>query len=136
MRGPLNAKNAFVDFIRFFFGNIEQYRFFFREFSLIVDSVPAMDQLWKLRWNGLLKAMRQAVQLWTDAGILKPFKSANEIDAFIESCFVLTNFSPVHVELLHSGKSSAAQARALELCVRFLYPYHTPKGQRALDLYL
>lgn len=135
-RGPLNSKNGFIDFIRFFFGNIEQYRFFFREFSLIVESVPAMDKLWKIRWNSLMKAMRQAVTLWTEAGILKGFKSQNEIDAFIESCWVLTNFASVHVELIHAEKPTLARQRALELVVRFLYPYHTPKGQRALQLYL
>jgi len=134
-RGPKNPKESFLDFMRFFFGNLQRYRFFFREFSLIVQSVPAMEKLWKQRWDQLMETMRQAVVLWHKAGVLNKFSSQKDMDAFIETCWILANFSSVHREFLSDSRIKNLEAPGFDLLIRFLYPYHTTKGQRALDLY-
>lgn len=134
-RGPLNPKGSFLDFMQFFMGNIERYRFFFREFAFIVQTVPAMNKLWRLRWTKVLVAMRQAAYLWVEAGILNKFDDDASVDAFIESCWILTNFSSVHFDLLASDSPPRKKKREIDLLVRFLYPYHTQKGKRALQLY-
>lgn len=133
-RGPLNPKESFLDFMRFFFGNLSRYQFFFREFSLIVQNVPAMRKLWQDRWTNLMGAMRQAVRLWQKAGVLVKFESEAEIDAFIENSWIIANFSGIHREFISPAHRQLGADR--QLVVRFLYPYHTVKGQRALDLYL
>jgi len=135
-RGPSNEKGSFIEFSQFFFGGLERYRFFFREFPLIVKTVPVMASLWRERWHDLMNVMRQAAKLWVKAGMLKKFEDDEAVDTFIESCWILANFSTVHFELVAGDGQVVSKKKSLQLLVRFLYAYHTPKGQRALDLYL
>lgn len=132
-RGPLNPKEGLTGFMRFFFGELSRYRFFFREFASLLRADPILAKLWSLRYEQLFNAMRTTARLWVDAGILKPFKTPLEIDAFIENFWTLANFACVHLE---NRQSAAARVDAQTLLVRYLYPYHTEKGQRVLDLYL
>ena len=134
-KGPSNPKISFVAFNRFFFGNVLRYRFFFREFSHLLQSDPVLAREWRESYKNLFSIMRKAVKRWTDEGILRKFASPAETDAFIENCWMILNFSFVHLEA--SGhKPVAAEKAAIEQVIRFLYPYHTVQGQRALDLYL
>jgi AcrR family transcriptional regulator len=133
-RGPLNPKESFIDFMRFFFGNLSKYRFFFRDFSLLLGNDAVLAKIWSERIEELFQIMRQAARLWAQAGILKPFADDAQVDAFIENCWVLANFSEVHLDA--RKKHSGSKTTPTELLVRYLYPYHTAVGQRALDLYL
>ncbi|HYX35650.1 MAG TPA: TetR/AcrR family transcriptional regulator [Oligoflexus sp.] len=132
-RGPLNPKEGLTGFMRFCFGELSRYQFFFREFASLLRSDPLLAKLWRLRYEQLFDAMRSTARLWVEAGILKPFKSPVEIDAFIENFWTLANFSGVHLD---NRQPADTLLQPQALLVRFLYPYHTDKGQRVLDLYL
>lgn len=132
-RGPLNPKEGLTGFMRFFFGELSRYRFFFREFASLLRNDPILAKLWHLRYEQLFDAMRATARLWVDAGILKPFKSPQDIEAFIENFWTLANFAGVHLE---NRQPAAGLLDPQTLLVRYLYPYHTEKGQRVLDLYL
>jgi AcrR family transcriptional regulator len=131
-RGPRNPREGLTGFMRFFFGELSRYRFFFREFASLLRADPLLSKLWRLRYEQLFEAMRVTARLWVEAGILKPFKSPLEVDAFIENFWTLANFAGVHLE----SWQPAAPMDPQTLLVRYLYPYHTEKGQRVLDLYL
>lgn len=131
-RGPRNPREGLPGFMRFFFGELARYRFFFREFASLLRADPILSKLWRLRYEQLFDAMRVTARLWVDAGILKPFKSPLDIDAFIENFWTLANFGGVHLE----SWQPAAPLDPQTLLVRYLYPYHTEKGQRVLDLYM
>lgn len=127
-RGPQNPKEGLTGFMRFLFGELSRYQFFFREFASLLRADPVLAKLWQMRYEALFDAMRETARLWVEVGIIKPFKNTMEIDAFIENFWILANFSGVHLEYrVHQTP---------DLLVRFLYPYHTEKGQRVLDLYL
>ncbi len=128
-RAPLNPKESMVDFMRFFFGELKSYHFFFRDFALLLRNDAVLEKIWRFRYEHLFSAMKQAANLWVQAGILKPFKSEQEVDAFIENFWILANFSGVHLENRQSVQKST------ELLIQYLYPYHSEKGQRVLDLY-
>jgi AcrR family transcriptional regulator len=129
-RGPLNPKEGMVDFMRFFFGELDKYRFFFAEFAILLREDEILKKLWTLRYEQLFGAMRETALLWVGAGILKPFSSRAEVDAFIENFWILANFSGVHLQNRKHSKMDST-----ELLINYLYPYHTAKGQRVLDLY-
>jgi len=131
-RGPLNPKEGLVGFMRFFFGELQKYRFFFREFAILLRSDALLAKLWQLRYEQLFGAMRQAANLWVKSGILRPFRSPADVDAFIENFWILANFTGVHLE----NRSSKAKDSSTNLLIYFLYPYHTEKGRKVLDLYL
>lgn len=131
-RGPRNPREGLTGFMRFFFGELTRYRFFFREFASLLRADPVLSKLWRLRYEQLFDAMRVTARLWVEAGILKPFKSPHEIDAFIENFWTLANFGGVHLESWQPSAPLDPQT----LLVRYLYPYHTERGQRVLDLYL
>lgn len=132
-RGPQSPRGSFVDFMRFFFGEVHKYKFFFRDFGTILRSTPAVEKMWVHQFQKLRRVMRQAALRWVELGILKKFMSEAELDSFIDTVFILLNFSGVHFEL---SDASSPRSREVNTLVHFLRPYHTPKGQAALDLYL
>jgi AcrR family transcriptional regulator len=131
-RGPRNPREGLSGFMRFFFGELARYRFFFREFASLLRADPVLSKIWRLRYEELFDAMRVTARLWVEAGILKPFKSPLDIDVFIENFWTLANFGGVHLESWQPATPLDPQT----LLVRYLYPYHTDKGQRVLDLYM
>lgn len=133
-KGPGNPKVSFVEFNRFFFGNVEKYRFFHRDYPRLLRDDSVLARQWRQTYEALFAMMRKAVRRWCDEGILRRFTDEREADAFIENCWVILNFASVHLEA--RGADKRRGPTTIELVLRFLYPYHTPSGQKALDLYL
>jgi AcrR family transcriptional regulator len=133
--GPANRAVGIMDFMRFFLGNLEKYRFFFREFTVLLRNDPVLAHHWRLAYDQLFRVMRGAVHRWTEAGIMKKMESVEEVDDFIEACWILASFSPCFLEMKQTSMSAAAaHERQLLILLRFLLPYHTAKGQRAIEL--
>lgn len=132
-RGPRNPKVNIVDFMRFFVGNVRTYRFFFREFAQLIQVDPQLAKLWRMSYEELMHVMRGAVHLWTESGILKKFATAEDVDSFIHNCWINLMFSTLFLDAAGGKKTGAVNE---ELFLRFLYPYHTQKGQKALELYM
>lgn len=135
-RGPQSGRGNFVDFIQFFFGNLFKYRFFFREFSALLNADPVLKKMWRDYNDDLRTTLERAAHLWMEAGILRKFSSPAKLVAFVDNAWVLSHFSVSYLESRKSLSDKRAHEESLRLFVRYLYPYHTEKGQRALDLYL
>lgn len=135
-KGPANREVQFSEFAQFYFGAITKYRFFFREFSSLLIQDPILAREWRSMYGRLFSVMQEALQGWVARGLMKPFKSQEEADIFIESVWILTAFTQVHLEVRFGKKSKGYIEESQKLLARFLYPFHTPKGQRVIDLYL
>lgn len=134
-KSPNHKDVRFADFMQFYFGSLSKYRFFFRDFSSILSNDPILAREWKSKYLRLFSVMQEVLHGWVKQGLIKPFRSAKEADIFIESVWVLAAFSQVHLEALGKSKSGSLE-EANKYVARFLYPYHTEKGQRVIDLYL
>lgn len=135
-RGPENREESFVDFIRFFFGNLEKYRFFFRDFSMLLRNDPVLSKMWKQYNESLRETLSRTAQLWIDKGYMKKFAGKRDLEAFIDNSWILAHFSLGYLEASSSQSAKRAQSASVELFIRYLYPYHTEKGQQVLRLYL
>lgn len=133
--GPVNPKVGIMDFMRFFVGNFANYRFFFREFATLLKADTVLAKSWQHVYEKLFRAMQESAERWVQAGILKPFASHQERDAFIENFWTIANFSAVHLDAVKGIKRKNEMEEHLRLLLHFLYPYHTAKGQRALELH-
>jgi AcrR family transcriptional regulator len=135
-KGPMNPEGSFLKFLDFFFGSVWKYRFFFREFSQLINGDDALKRAWQRAFRDLLAEMRTAARFWTEAEMMWEFKSEEAVDAFIENCWIILNFGASFLDAKDgkSGKKSSQQIA--KLLYYFLYPYHTPKGQAELDRYL
>lgn len=133
--GPVNPKVGIMDFMRFFVGNFSQYRFFFREFATLLKTDAVLAGYWKHSYEKLFLAMQESAEKWVKSGILKPFASSRERDAFIENFWVIANFCTVHLDAKKGGKGRSDHDESLKLLLQFLHPYHTAKGQQAIELH-
>lgn len=124
--GPMNPRVGIMDFMRFFVGQVWNYRFFFREFSTLLQNDPTLASFWSVTYERLFQAMRAAATKWVERGILKPFADAAEMDAFIENCWLVVNFSSVHLEWRQGrrgGGASDSYDKRLHLLLAYLHPY-------------
>lgn len=134
---PVNREVRFSDFMQFFFGSISKYRFFFREFSSLTNDDPILAKLWRDRYSRLSSIMLEALNGWIQQGLIKPFASNAEANIFIETIWIIAAFSQVHLEALGRDKTKKSTLdESARYVAKFLYPYHTAKGQRAIELYL
>ena len=135
-KGPMNPEGSFLKFLDFFFGSVRKYRFFFKEFSQLVNNDDALKQAWQCAFLDLLSVMRTAAHFWTEAKMMREFENEEAVDAFIKNCWIILNFGSSFLDAKNgkSGKKSSQQIA--KLLHHFLYPYHTPKGQAELDSYL
>ncbi len=134
---PANREVRFADFMQFFFGSLSRHRFFFREFSSLTQDDEILAREWRNSYERLSNVMLDALNGWVKQGLIKPMKSQVEAQMFIETIWIVAAFSQVHLE---ARKVSASKKTILEessrYLAKFLYPYHTEKGQRVIDLYL
>lgn len=135
-KSPSNREVQFSEFMQFYFGTITKYRFFFREFSSLLSQDPILAREWRSLYGRLFSVMQEALNGWIDRGLIKPFQTQDAADTFIDSIWVLTAFTQVHLEAQFGKKSKGYIEEGHKFLARFLYPYHTPKGQRVIDLYL
>lgn len=135
-RGPENSEEGFTDFMRFFFGNLEKYRFFFRDFSTLIRNDTVLKKMWREYTDNLRSTLERAALLWIEKGYIKKFSHKKELDAFIENSWILAHFTFGYIESTTTKNVKQAFEHSLELFIQFLYPYHTEKGQRVLRLYL
>jgi AcrR family transcriptional regulator len=132
---PANRDVRFSDFMQFYFGSFAKFRFFFREFSMLIQQDPILAHEWRSSYERLLSIMQEALNGWIKQGLVKPFATVKDAEAFIEMMWITAAFSPVHIHA-RRGKSSPDYIREVNsYVVKFLYPYHTEKGQRVLDLF-
>ena len=133
---PAHREIRFVDFMQFYFGGLTKYRFFFREFSMILENDPVLAREWRNAYDRLFSIMKEALQGWIAQGLIKPFRKSQDADMFIESIWILAAFSQVHLDARMGNSKKSGGNESLRYLAKFLYPYHTEKGQRALELYL
>lgn len=135
-RSPAHREVRFADFTQFYFGSLNKHRFFFREFSLILTEDPILAREWKTIYARLSSVMQETLDGWVKQGLVKAFPSTEDATVFIETIWILAAFSQVHFEA--RGRLSRKQSieESHRYLAKFLYPYHTEKGQRVLDLYL
>lgn len=134
-KSPAHREVRFSDFMQFYFGSLSSYKFFFREFSSILKNDPILAREWQQIYERLFVVMKESLKGWVTQGLIIPFKSSEDEDAFIETIWIMAAFAQVHCEARgNSAKKVAEQSQ--HYLAKFLYPYHTDKGQRTIDLYL
>lgn len=134
-KSPAHREVRFSDFMQFYFGSLTKYKFFFREFSSILKNDPILAKEWRHIYDRLFAVMKESLKGWIDQGLIKKFESSEDEDIFIETIWILAGFAQVHCEARwHTNKKASEESQ--RYLARFLYPYHTGKGQRTIDLYL
>jgi AcrR family transcriptional regulator len=134
---PQNRDVRFPDFMHFYFSSFAKYRFFFREFSILIQQDPILANEWCSSYERLLSVMHEALNGWIKQGLVKPFNTAKDAEVFIELMWIVASYAPVHVRARKGNHANFDSIREVNLYVaKFLYPYHTEKGQRVLDLYM
>jgi len=134
-KSPNHREIRFTDFISFYFQSVAKHRFFFKDFSYLLAMDPILAKEWSRAYKELFSIMKETLNGWIKQGLIKPFDSPRSAEIFIETVWTLTAFSNVHLEA-RKDMSTPKAPSAEQMIIRFLYPYHTAKGQRALDLYL
>jgi len=135
-KGPMNPEGSFLKFLDFFFGSVWKYRFFFKEFSQLINNDETLRQAWQRAFLDLLSVMRTAAHFWIEAKMMREFESEEAVDAFIKNCWIILNFGSSFVDIKNGKSSRQSSQQIARLLHHFLYPYHTPKGQAELDNYL
>jgi AcrR family transcriptional regulator len=135
-KGAINPEGSFLKFLDFFFGSVWKYRFFFKEFSQLINSDDVLKQAWQRAFLDLLSVMRTAAHFWTEAKMMREFESEEAVDAFIKNCWIILNFGSSFLDVKNGKSSKQSSQQIAKLLHHFLYPYHTPKGQAELDSYL
>ena len=125
-RGPANPAVDFARFLEFFFGSVEEHRFFFRDFPELIRRDPELGRRWRGRHARLTEVMRDAVRRWTKAGILEPME---DVDAFIDTSWILCHFAASYLE------AKGSKEDGMRLLLAFLSPYHTETGKASLRSY-
>ncbi len=134
-KNPLHREVRFSDFMQFYFGSVKKYRFFFHEFSSLLSQDKILAREWRSIYERLFTVMREALQGWVKQGLIRNFKSQKDADIFIETIWIIATYSQVHFEA-RGEKSNQAKSKFEKCMANFLYPYHTEKGQRVIELYL
>lgn len=123
-------ENAFYNFLEFFFSQLNSYRFFFREQAELIRADAKLAAGWRKAHAELSEVWHRAARHWVKLGILIPFESAEEIDAFINNCWIVAGYSHAYLE----SRGATREARESQhLVAYFLRPYHTTKGKKLLD---
>jgi AcrR family transcriptional regulator len=133
-KSPANREIRFADFMQFFFGALTTYQFFFRDFSSILTNDPVLEKEWRRAYDRLFSVMQEALDGWIKQGLIKPFENRKGADTFIETIWIIAAFSEVHLRA-RFGSVKNNRNLATYYLAQFLYPYHTQKGQRVIDLY-
>lgn len=133
---PSNREVRFSDFMQFYFGSFAKFRFFFREFSILIQQDTILAAEWRRSYERLMSVMLEALNGWIKQGLVKPFNTQKDAETFIELIWIVASCSPIHL-VARFGKAKPDYTKEVNNYVStFLYPYHTEKGQRVLDLYM
>lgn len=135
-KSPTNRELRFSDFMQFYFGALSKYRFFFREFSSLLAEDKILAKEWSSMYERLFSVMQETLKGWVEKGLIKPFPSEHDAVIFIETIWLISAFSQVHIETKQKFSNKALFSERTRYLAKFLYPYHTEKGQRVIDLYL
>ena len=135
-KSPAGREVRFSDFMQFYFGALSKHRFFFRDFSSLINEDKVLEKRWSDMYKRLFAVMQETLKGWIDHGLIKPFANQADANIFIETIWIISAFSQVHIEARRSFSDEALLAERAKYLAKFLYPYHTPKGQRAIELYL
>lgn len=133
---PASREVRFSDFMQFYFGSLQKYRFFFREFSVLLAEDKVLAKAWSDIYSRLFSVMQETLNGWVKKGLIKPFSSEKDAGIFIETIWILSAYSQVHIESKKPVSEKALDDERSKYLAKFLYPYHTAKGQRVIDLYL
>lgn len=132
---PHRRATDFKAFLDFYLGSIWKYRFFFRDFSLLLKSDPKLSKEWRSAWRRLQSMMRRTLRLWVKEGVIKPFADRPAEDEFIDTAWILSHFWPLYCEARFGPRLPRDPAGGFALLYSFLRPYHTSSGRRELDRY-
>lgn len=135
-KSPANREVQFSDFMQFYFGALSKYRFFFKEFSSLLSEDKVLAREWSQMYNRLFSVMEETLAGWIKKGLIKPFPSEKDATIFIETIWIISAFSQVHIEARKNYSDKALLDERAKYLAKFLYPYHTDKGQRVIELYL
>ena len=127
---------GFYVFVDFYFSQLTQYRFLFREQMMLMRNDNVLSEKWRVAHAHLRHVMREAVAHWVEGGIMKPFASAEEVDAFIDNSWIILNFVHLYFETRDKAGAGATDEVLNRQMIAFLRPYHTAKGLRILDRFL
>lgn len=135
-KNPSHREVRFTDFMQFYFGSLKKYRFFFRDFSLLLKSDPILAREWKSLYSRLFSVMRDTLDGWVKQGLIKPFQTNEQANIFIETVWVVASFTQVHLEARGQISKENQIDESSRYLAHFLYPYHTEKGKRVIELFL
>ncbi len=122
--------DGFGPFLEFYLGSVVEHRFFFRDFSGLLREDRVLAARWRRAWADVSQSMRATLRRWVAEGLMNPFRSAADEDAFLDNAWVLSHFAGVYAEAKRPAGDSDARLQPL---IGFLRPYHTPKGLRELE---
>jgi len=128
-----SGAEAFPAFLDFFFGSALRHRFFFLDFSALMREDPTLARRWRVRHERLSAALAAAARAWVDAGLMRPFGSEEDAQAFVDNAWILCHYAAAYVQAKAMLPAEQAHADGLRLVISFLRPYHTPAGHRHLD---
>jgi len=126
---------SFVDFMKLFFEYIWTYRFFFRDFSLILRADAKLAEDWRATVSSMNETMQDVAKTWVAAGQLKAFDSDDALEAFLDNIFTIIYFGAIYQEAKQDQDTKRAFKKVLSRTLEYLLPFHTPKGQQAIRLY-
>ena len=126
---------SFPEFMEFFFGSVARDRFFFVESPRLLSQDKPLAEAWRRKHHRLEAVLRSTAQGWVDAGVMLPFEDAEDAEAFVDSAWILCHFAAAYFETKSRLSAAEAHAEARCLLLRFLRPYHTAAGKKALDRY-
>ena len=123
---------GFPAFVDFYFSQVRDFRFLFRERASLLRSDPVLAERWGRAEAGLGRVMRKAAAHWVESGILKPFRSRAEVDAFIDNGWIILSSSYAFYEARGKQRGPALDRQVQRQLRAFLRPYHTAKGRLEL----
>jgi AcrR family transcriptional regulator len=130
-----NSPEGFHDFVHFFFSQLKEYRFIIREKLSLIRADHSLAKKWRAADARLFLVMKEAASHWVNVGIMKPFSSSAEAEAFIINSWIILNFAHSFFEAEGEKQPSRFETLVNRQLHAFLRPYHTTRGLKILDRY-
>lgn len=126
---------SFPEFLESFFDFLFHYKFFFRDFPLLIRANPRIGKVWKTEFQQSRADMKSYANRWVKSGDMKPFETDQALDAFLDNVFALIFFGPAYQEFIDDSLDRKTFKAHLERVLEFLHPYHTSQGLKAISRY-
>lgn len=110
----------------------KQYRFFYREISILVRNDPALRQAYQRRSVRLMTQFAHTFSRWVELGIMKPFKSQEELDLLAVNAWTLGQLWLTHADILYDSVLSDVTGPEIARIHALLRPYFTSRANSRL----